>query len=255
MFGFIERSECPFREFVSSLFESRLEAWIYGNEAMAYVYKILMNSSYGRFGINPKSMTIEVCDQDRYKHLIRHSELIFSDMFSENNCIFAYYNYIETCSDYWNLPKNSIVQLAAIITASARFYMYPYISRKNCYYTEADSTVLGHPLPNEVFSSFFLGKFKLEDRVMKGYFLASKSYFYITIDGTQVLKYKGLVKNQVNPKWFELWYANPSRTKQVLVEANFRIDWHTLNIIKKDTLVRLRIKLGTKRMPVYQRDV
>jgi hypothetical protein len=39
------------------------------------------------------------------------------------------------------------------------------------------------------------------------------------------------------------------------VESNFRIDWHTLNIIKKDTLVRLGIKLGVKRIPVYHRDV
>jgi hypothetical protein len=47
--------------FVSSLFESRLEARISGNEALAaYVYKILMNSLYGRFGINPKSTTTEV---------------------------------------------------------------------------------------------------------------------------------------------------------------------------------------------------
>lgn len=33
--------------------------------------------------------------------------------------------------------------------------------------------------------------FKLEDRIMKGYFLAPKSYFYTAIEGTNVLKYKG----------------------------------------------------------------
>nr|UYK51798.1 hypothetical protein [Paphiopedilum micranthum] len=47
-----ERMESPFRHFVSSLFESRLEARKSGNDAMAYVYKILMNSLYGRLGIN-----------------------------------------------------------------------------------------------------------------------------------------------------------------------------------------------------------
>ena len=249
-----ERMESPFKDFVSSLFESRLEAKISGNEALAYVYKILMNSLYGRFGINPKSTITEVCDSARYKHLIRYSELIFGDMLSENNYIVAYHSNTGTGSDYWNPPKNSAVQLAAAITASARIYMYPYISREDCYYTDTDSVVLGQPLPEEVISSSVLGKFKLEDRIMKGYFLAPKSYYYIAIDGTNVLKYKGPAKNQVYPEWFELQYADPSRTQQVPVEANFRIDWHTLNIIKKDTLVRIGIKLGSKRIPVYHRD-
>lgn len=250
-----ERMESPFRDFVSSLFESRLEARKSGNEAMAYVYKILIHSLYGRFGINPKSTITEVSDEDRYKDLIRHSELIFSDMLSENNYIVAYHSNTGTGQDYWDPPKNSAVQLAAAITASARIYMYPYISREDCYYTDTDSVVLGQQLPKEVLSSSVLGKFKLEDTVMKGYFLAPKSYYYYTIDGKNVLKYKGPAKNQVNPEWFELQYADPSRTDQVPVVANFRIDWHTLNIIKKDTLVSLGIKLGTKRIPVYHRDV
>lgn len=49
-----------------------------------------------------------------------------------------------------------------------------------------------------------------------------------------VLKYKGPAKNLVSPEWFESQYADPSRTEQVAVEANFRIDWYTLNIIKKE---------------------
>ncbi|KAG0461064.1 hypothetical protein HPP92_021361 [Vanilla planifolia] len=61
--------ESPFRDFVSSLFESRLEARRSGNEALAYVYKILMNSLYGRLGIHPKSTITEVCNLDRYKYL------------------------------------------------------------------------------------------------------------------------------------------------------------------------------------------
>lgn len=108
-----ERMESPKKDFVSSLYESRLEARISGNEALAYVYKILMNSLYGRFGINPKSTITEVCDEDRYKDLIRHSELIFGDMLSENNYIVAYHSNTDKGSDYWNPPKNSAVQLAA----------------------------------------------------------------------------------------------------------------------------------------------
>lgn len=60
------RRESPFKDFVSTLYECRLEARKEGNEALAYVYKILMNSLYGRFGINPKCTITEVIDEDRY---------------------------------------------------------------------------------------------------------------------------------------------------------------------------------------------
>lgn len=247
-----KRMESPFKHFVSTLFESRLEARKEGNDALAFVYKILMNSLYGRFGIHPKSTVTDVCDENRFKHLIRKSEFISCDMLSENNYIVSYHS---TDSDYWNPPKNSAVQLAAAITASARIYMFPYISREDSYYTDTDSVVLGQPLPEEVLSSSVLGKFKLEDRIMKGYFLVPKSYYYITIDGKGVLKYKGPAKNQVYPEWFEAQYTDPDRTEKVQVSSNFKVDWHSLNIRKKDTLVKLGIKLRSKRMPVYHSDL
>ena len=251
-----ERKECPspFISFVSSLFQKRLEARESSNEALAYIDKILINSLYGRFGINPISTTTEICDEDQYKHLIRHSELILGEMLSENIYIVSYHSNTGAAEDYWNPPKNSAVQLAAAITASARIYMYPHISREDCYYTDTDSVVLGKPLKTEEISSNALGKFKLEDRLQKGYFLAPKAYFYSTIDGQDVLKYKGPAKNMVSPQWFEKQYADPSRTELVTVDANFRIDWRTLNIFKKKTLVRLGISMENKRKPVYHGD-
>ena len=142
--------ESPFSNFVNSLFESRLEARKSGNEALAYVYKILMNSLYGRLGINPKCTITNVCSEKEYKDFMRNCELRYSDKLSENTYIVSYLSNTKTGSDYWNPPKYSAVQLAAAITASARIYMYPYISRDDCYYTDTDSVVLGHPLPEEV---------------------------------------------------------------------------------------------------------
>jgi len=133
--------------------------------------------------------------------------------------------------------------------------MFPYISREDSYYTDTDSVVLGQPLPEEVLSSSVLGKFKLEDRIMKGYFLAPKSYYYIPIDGKGVLKYKGPAKNLVYPEWFEAQYADPARTEQVQVSSNFKVDWHSLKIRKKDTFVKIGINLRSKRMPVYHSDL
>lgn len=249
-----EKMESPFKSFVSTLFESRVSARKEGNESLSYVYKTLMNSLYGRFGINPKSSLTEICDENRYKHLFRNNEIIYIDMLCNNIYIVTYFSNTEnTQMDLWNPPKNSAVQLAAAITASARIHMYPFISKDDCYYTDTDSVVLGHPLPKDVISSSVLGMFKLEDRIMKGYFLAPKSYKYIPIEGGKVvLKYKGPAKDQVYPEWFESQYADPSRTEKVLVTSNFKVDWHTLEIRKNNTFVKIGINQENKRIPVYQ---
>lgn len=69
---------------VSSLFKSRLKAKRTGDDAMAYVYKILMNSLYGRFGINPTSKITEVCSRKRYESLIRREEFRDGNKLSED---------------------------------------------------------------------------------------------------------------------------------------------------------------------------
>ena len=62
--------------------------------------------------------------------MIKHSELIFGEMLSENKYIVAYHSNTDKGEDYWNPPKYSAVQIAAAITASARIYMYPlYLKR------------------------------------------------------------------------------------------------------------------------------
>ncbi|KAL0386792.1 UNVERIFIED_CONTAM: DNA polymerase [Sesamum latifolium] len=102
--------------------------------------------------------------------------------------------------------RGSAIQLAAAITASARIYMYPFISREDCYYTDTDSVVLGQPLPEEwIYSSTLV--------------------------------------------------PDLSRTEQIQVSANFRIDYKSMNITRKNTMVRLGIKEGTKRKPVYDENI
>ncbi|KAK8928896.1 hypothetical protein KSP39_PZI017853 [Platanthera zijinensis] len=65
-----ELMESPFQEFVRSLFERRKEAKRQGNDAMSFD-KILMNLLYGRFGINPKSTITVICDESKYKDLLK----------------------------------------------------------------------------------------------------------------------------------------------------------------------------------------
>ncbi|KAI5650236.1 hypothetical protein M9H77_36241 [Catharanthus roseus] len=156
---------------------------------MSFVYKILMNSLYGRFGISPKSTKTKIRNEIHYKYLLRKPDFIFGALLDENTYIVSYHD--EPSHDSWNPMKNVIVQLAAAITPSARMYMYPYTSREDSYYRDTDSVVLVHALPEERVSSSVLGK----------------------------------------------------------------IDWYHMNIIRKETLVRLGSKLGTKRGKVFKDDL
>jgi len=171
-------------------------------------------------------------------------------MLSDKIYVVSYHT--NTGNDLWNPPKNSAVQLAAAITASARIHMYPYISREDCYYTDTDSVVLGQPLPSDVISSYALGMFKLEDEIQKALFLAPKTYYYHTKEKDKsVIKCKGMAKSMVNSSWFETQYADPSRITEVSVESNFKIDWMNFIIRKIKYNVKLRSEMGNKRMPVY----
>ena len=64
-----EKMSSPFEGFITNLYESRKEARRAGDEAMAFVYKILMNELSGRFGMNPESTVSVVCREDQYLEL------------------------------------------------------------------------------------------------------------------------------------------------------------------------------------------
>lgn len=256
---FESNNSTPFGEFVSDIFERRQEAKRSGNEALGYIYKILMNSLYGRFGINPKSTITEICKPDRYKLLVK-KELIFADKLSEDSYIVSYHTNTDWNHE-WKPPRISAVQLSAAITATARIYMYPYISRSDCYYTDTDSVIIGSPLSEEEISSTVLGKFKLEYIVKDGVFLAPKSYYLKTIDKTNILRHKGAAKDLISEEWFKDQYdntdntGNTGRITHTTVSSNFLIDWHKLNITKKGINVNTGIKIDTKRQPLYNNDL
>ncbi|KAL9678789.1 hypothetical protein QQ045_016640 [Rhodiola kirilowii] len=194
---FNKMDSSPFESFVSDLFEKRQEAKRNGNDAMSYIYKIFLNSLYGRFGINPECNVTVICDYEQYTKLIKEKNIKDGDKLSEYHYVVTYSTNKELDDTEWKPPKLSAVQLSAAITACARIYMYPFTSREDCYYTDTvqlsaaitacariymypftsredcyytdtDSVVLGNPLPENLLSETDLGKFKCEYLVKKG---------------------------------------------------------------------------------------
>lgn len=250
-----EKKESPFKGFVSELYERRQEAKKAGNEAMSYVYKILMNSLYGRFGINPESTVTEICNPERYEELLMKDNFQSAEMLTDHYYIVNYItNNCKTDDTEWKAPKMSAVHLSAAITACARIHMYPYISRDDCYYTDTDSVVLGSQLPDDIISSEKIGMFKLEYQVLRGIFLAPKSYLLDIEEDRHIIKHKGPAKDLVTSEWFQRQLADLSLNEQISTSANFRIDWKELKIIKKDILINLGLPKSTKRENVYDKN-
>ncbi|KAL2905442.1 DNA polymerase [Bienertia sinuspersici] len=124
--GYIfEEMESPFKSYVSTLFESRLQAKKEGNDALSFVYKILMNSLYGRFGINPESTLTEICDFQRYRKLMQDPSFVSAYNISKENYIVSYRSNMDDEMYQWEPPKNSAVHISAAVTANARIICTP----------------------------------------------------------------------------------------------------------------------------------
>jgi len=249
-----QKKESPFKDYVSTLYNSRLKAKKEGNDALAFLYKNLLNSLYGRFGIHPKSTITLICDDNKYNIFMKKDSFIDGHKLKENNWVLWYHNNMEEGEDRWDPPQNSAVYLAAAITASARIYMYPFISREDCYYTDTDSVVLGSPLPPELISGTILGKFKLEERVEKGMFVAPKTYYLKTVDEHNVIKFKGPAKTMIHPEWFEKQYADPSLKTLVEVKSNFKVKLSTLEVTSTKNSYILRLSLDPKRVRLFETE-
>nr|GFB83902.1 hypothetical protein [Tanacetum cinerariifolium] len=175
------------------------------------------------FGINPLSSKTLIGHENDLKRVVLMEHFQDAELLGEDTFVMSYKENIGVSPlDQWKPPNT-------------------------------DSVVLSQPLPEELISSSILGMLKLEDQIVKGFFLAPKAYSYYTLEGSTVKKYKGPAKDKVTPEWFEKQYAEPLRKVQVKVkvDAKFRIDWESLEIKNQEIIFSLGLKEGSKRLPVY----
>lgn len=248
-----EKKESPFKGIISDLHNKRLEAKAKANESMIYIYKTLMNSLYGRFGINPENSVTEFCDESQLDAYIQMPGFQHAE---ELNDRYYIVNYMTNTSydAQWTPPKMSAVHLSAAITAGARMHMYEFISREDSYYTDTDSVVLGNPLPDHLVSSTELGKFKLEYRVRRAVFLAPKSYLLVDENDNKIIKFKGPAKNLITPEFFDSILLDSSSTLEVWTANFFRIVWKNLSIIRKEYLLTLGLPNSNKREKIFNKN-
>lgn len=255
---YIWKKKYVFKEYVEFLYNLRLE--YEKSHPLNYIAKILLNSLYGRFGMDDNFSEVNIIHKDYYGDF----ENKYIDQITEKIDL----------DDYWLVKFQSIeednedkrthnvsIGIAAAITAYSRIHMSQFKNNSsiNLYYTDTDSVFTDSKLDLSLVDTKVLGKLKLEYFCKKAIFLTPKVYCLVTEDGYFIHKVKGLshdtvltfedfekllVKDVFIEKSQTKWFRNLSNAKINLLEQLYTLK---VNDNKRKLIYNKNNKLiGTK---------
>jgi len=184
-----------FKEYVSDLY--KIKESHSKNDPMYLISKLLMNSLYGRFGMNEIFFIHEIIDDIKLNHYIDKYSINEIIPLNNNKILISYFdinikdNIMLSNKTYSNIS----IGIVAAITAYARIHMTQFKNNPdyNLYYTNTDSIYIDRPLHNK-FIGKALGLMKLEYNFIEATFLAPKVYGGLYFDNGQlksITKVKG----------------------------------------------------------------
>jgi hypothetical protein len=202
--GYLFDKEVIFKDFVNDIFSTKEKSE--KGSANYTIFKLILNSLYGRFGMKPIIEKHEIIDPLLTIALNDDEKLVVSNVISLNSGkeLVSYFMLDDTeNTSPFALPKLNIsVPIASAITSYSRIYMNKFKNLKEytLYYSDTDSLYIDKPLDPKYVSETDLGKFKLERILSKALFLSSKMYggYYYDKDNKYMdyVKIKG-VKNPI----------------------------------------------------------
>jgi hypothetical protein len=169
------------------------------------ISKLLMNSLYGRFGMNPDYLITELLTDSQLDNYISLNDKIhiYDKLeLNENLNLVSYYK--DEDKDKYSKSNNVNVAIASAITAFSRIYMSKFKQMKDykVLYSDTDSIDLNSPLPDKYVGKE-LGQLKLEHIWKKAIYISNKAYIGLDMDGQIYRKIRGV---KVNSKEFK---SNP----------------------------------------------
>jgi len=162
LWGYTFESKYIFDDYVNTLFDLRLQ--YPKGDPLNYIAKILLNSLYGRFGMDDNFISVNIIHEDFYADFEnKYFDYIIDVKKLGNYVLVSYRNEDNTIED--SGTHNISIGIASAITAYARIHMSQFKNNPNfnLYYTDTDSIYINKPLPAEFISSTELGKLKLEN--------------------------------------------------------------------------------------------
>lgn len=238
-----------FEDYINDLYE--IKAANHKDDPMYLIAKLLMNSLYGRFGM----------DNEFENHVIVHSSKLekYTNKYNVSDwtkldsqkVLISYIDEGELeQKQLENYSTTNIsIAIASAITAYARIHMSRFKNSDdyNLYYSDTDSIVIDRPLPDHQVGTG-IGLMKLENTLQEGTFIAPKVYGGIFKDDTSFTKVKGF-KNNVD--YLELkTLLNRDVKKLELTQEKWFRSIEQGNITIKDQIYSLQVT-ESKRQLVY----
>jgi len=187
-----ENKEYLFKSYVETYYNLRKQ--YSNNTGKNLIYKLLLNSLYGRLGLKHiNTITKLVSKSEALEILLKYKVLENETIDASKNL--EYIKFIKEPSDILNiidfaefvkvsndsLNKNDFinrnVSISAMITSKAAIFMDQFINIENneCYYTDTDSVILEKPLLDSAIGKD-IGKFKFIAKIKRAYFISPKFY-------------------------------------------------------------------------------
>jgi len=161
---------------------------------MNFIAKILLNSLYGRFGMDDNFTNITIIDKDFYPDFENKQIDNIVDKIDLGNYLLVFYH---SQNEQDKGIHNVSISIAAAITAYSRIHMSQFKNNPkiNLYYSDTDSIYTDSKLDNFFVDARELGKLKLENVCKRAIFLTPKVYCLEKVSGELIFKIKGLTKN------------------------------------------------------------
>lgn len=220
-----------FNDYVETIYKEK-EA---NTGAKRLIAKFLLNALLGRFGMHiDKKMTTLIDNNDTYIDIISRYP-VYDDKFISNELYLVTHgheisksiceqhgvDYIDVLNnsktrsasqEQFNTVRNVSVGISAAVTSYSSIFMlrikqYILSLGGQIYYTDTDSIVTSIPLPAEYIGNE-LGKFKLEHKIKRGYFISSKLYCIVVWNEHKnteevIIKAKGVDGSKLNENDFK----------------------------------------------------
>ena len=188
-----------FKDYVSKMFELRSQ--YSKSHPMNLIAKLLLNSLYGKFGMKTERTAVEIFNLNTeagrlaLKSLLDTAPNSVKDFieFDSNKYLFVKDTIAGVLNEDSYHGSDVNIAIASTITAGARIFMSAFKNNPlyNLYYSDTDSIVIDKLL-NPRLVGAALGLLKLEYVITRAVFLAPKVYGFITQEGDEVIKVKGV---------------------------------------------------------------
>ena len=192
LWGYTFSKDNIFEDYVDFIFSLRLQ--YSKSDPLNYIAKILLNSLYGRFGMDDNFEQIDIIHKDFINDFENKFLDLITDKIELGEYFIVFYNKVDRIVEDDNSTHNVSIGVAASITAYARIFMSQFKNNPKIrlYYTDTDSIYTDSELDPSFIDDKLLGKLKIEHICKEAIFLAPKVYCLLTEDNEVIYKAKGL---------------------------------------------------------------